>query len=268
VNHWLLENEPLFRLGVFGALLVTMMVWELGRPMLPLREGRGLRWLANFSLVVLGTLAVRLVAPIGAVAAAQHAAQEEIGLIPMLDLPAGGQIVAAMIALDFVIYVQHWVFHRVPVLWRLHRVHHADRDYDVSTALRFHPVEILISLAIKLGAVYALGAPPIAVLLFEVILNGAAMFNHGNVTLGRPLDGLVRLLIVTPDMHRVHHSVRRDETNSNYGFNLPWWDRIFGTYKAVSQDGPKDLTIGLPEYQASPTRLWRLLTLPFRNDAA
>jgi sterol desaturase/sphingolipid hydroxylase (fatty acid hydroxylase superfamily) len=242
-----------------------MAAWEFGRPLLRLQDGRGRRWLSNFSIVLLGTAAIRLVAPIGAIAAAHHAASESIGLLNQVTLPAGIEVVIAMVALDFVIYAQHRIFHRVPILWRLHKVHHADRDYDVSTALRFHPLEILISLAIKLGSVYALGAPPIAVLLFEVILNGAAMFNHGNVTLGHRLDRLVRLFIVTPDMHRVHHSVRREETNSNYGFNLPWWDRLFGTYTAVSQDGKTDLTIGLPEYQEGPINLWHLLALPFRK---
>lgn len=255
----------MFRLGVFGSLLAVMIVWELGRPLLPLREGRGWRWLSNFSLVMLGTVAVRLLAPIGAVAAAHHASQEELGLLQQLQLADGLRIVIAIIALDLVIYTQHRVFHRVPILWRLHQVHHADRDYDVSTALRFHPLEILISLAIKLGSVYALGAPPLAVLLFEVILNGAAMFNHGNVTLGNRLDRLLRLIIVTPDMHRVHHSVRLEETNSNYGFNLPWWDRLFGTYTAVSKDGKTTLTIGLPEFQSVRMHLGSLLALPFRK---
>tara|TARA_R110002096_G_scaffold434832_1_gene658073 strand:- start:61744 stop:62559 length:816 start_codon:yes stop_codon:yes gene_type:complete len=265
VNHWLLENEAVFRLGVFGSLLLVMLAWELGRPLLRLRNRRGLRWLSNFTLVVLGAAASRVVAPIGAIAAAHHAATNDIGLLNQFDLPVAVHIVVAMIALDFAIYVQHWTFHKVPILWRLHQVHHADRDFDATTALRFHPVEIALSLAIKLGAIYALGAPPLAVLLFEVILNGAAMFNHANISLGDKLDRLTRLVIVTPDMHRVHHSARREETNSNYGFNLPWWDRLFGTYCAVSQDGKTALTIGLPEYQERQMNLWRLLALPFRR---
>ncbi len=264
MSNWILQNEPAFRLGVFGILLASMMLWERSRPVLALREGRGLRWLTNFGLVVLGAAAARLAAPIGAMAAALHASQEEIGLLYLVKIPTALHIVLAMVALDFIIYVQHWVFHKVPVLWRLHRVHHADRDYDVSTALRFHPIEILLSLAVKVGSIYALGAPAIAVILFEVILNGAAMFNHGNVSLGSRFDAVMRLFIVTPDMHRVHHSIRKNETNSNYGFNLPWWDRLFGTYISCSEDGKTGLTIGLHEYQEKRRGLWALLLLPLR----
>lgn len=263
MTRWLLENETAVRLGAFGVLLTIMVAWEVIRPARSLRDGRGWRWLSNFSLVALATLSLRVLVAMSAVTVALDASEHQRGLLNQVALPSGVAIALAIVALDLLVYVQHWTFHRVPLLWRLHKVHHADRDYDVSTALRFHPIEIMASLGIKLGAVYLLGAPAVSVILFEVLLNGAAMFNHGNINIGARLDSLLRLVLVTPAMHRVHHSVRPSETNSNYGFNLPWWDHIFGTYRGASVDGDAGITIGLPEYQQRRQGLLAMLLLPF-----
>lgn len=263
MTQWLLENETAVRLGAFGALLTIMIAWELARPARSLRDGRGWRWFGNFALVALATLSLRVLVAMSAVAVALHASEQQHGLLNHVALPVGVSVALAMVALDLLVYIQHWTFHRVPLLWRLHRVHHADRDYDVSTALRFHPIEIMASLGIKLGAVYALGAPAASVILFEVLLNGAAMFNHGNVNLGPRLDSLLRYVMVTPAMHRIHHSARPSETNSNFGFNLPWWDHVFGTYRSSSVDGDAGITLGLPEYQERRQGLLAMLLLPF-----
>jgi len=264
VNHWLLTHSPGLRLGAFALLLLSFGVWEWMVPSRPLRDGRGRRWLANFSLVVAGAGISKLAAPVGAMAASLHAQTLGLGLLHGVEISPPLAVVIAMVSMDLVIYTQHLAFHHVPILWRLHKVHHTDRDMDVSTALRFHPLEIVFSLAIKVGAVYALGAPPVSVLLFEVVLNGTAMFNHSNVSLGPRLDAAMRLLVVTPNMHRIHHSTRIEETNSNYGFNVPWWDRIFRTYVPAAADGDKGLTVGLPEAQDEQRRLLSLLLLPFR----
>jgi sterol desaturase/sphingolipid hydroxylase (fatty acid hydroxylase superfamily) len=189
------------------------------------------------------------------------------GLLPALDVPPWLAVVAAVIALDLAIYLQHVLFHAVPVLWRLHRMHHADLEFDVTTGLRFHPVEIILSMAIKLGVVAALGAPALAVLIFEVLLNATSMFNHGNVRLSLPLDRMLRWLVVTPDMHRVHHSILPRETNSNFGFNLAWWDRLFGTYRAQPQAGHAAMTIGIDQFRdPRELRLDRMLLQPLRDD--
>ena len=198
--------------------------------------------------------------------AAAWAAREGLGLLHLVQLPRAAAVLLAVVLLDCAIYAQHVVFHRVPLLWRLHRVHHTDPDYDVSTAARFHPVEILLSMGIKIVAVVALGAPPLAVVIFEVVLSTTALFNHGNVGLPLALDRVVRWVIVTPDMHRVHHSVLRAETDSNFGFNLPWWDRLFGTYRAQPARGHVGMRIGLQEFPgAGSTSLGRLLLQPLES---
>jgi sterol desaturase/sphingolipid hydroxylase (fatty acid hydroxylase superfamily) len=262
---WPLENEATLRLGVFASVLLLVAIWESLRPRRARRETRLWRWTGNFGILVLGTLLLRLALPMGSVAAGLDAQNNQIGLLQELALPEALRIGIAIILLDFLIYVQHWIFHKVPILWRLHQVHHADRDFDVTTALRFHPIEILMSIGIKIGAVYALGAPALAVLFFEILLNAAAMFNHGNTRLPGPVDWLLRLFIVTPDMHRVHHSTLVHETNSNYGFNLPWWDRLFGTYRAQPEAGQEHFTVGLAEYQEQRQSLWWMILLPFRS---
>ncbi len=244
-----------------------MTLWESWRPFRSLTDPRSKRWPVNLGILVLSTAFVRLAVPLGALAAATRAEESSFGLLNQLAIPAWLRFALALLALDLAIYLQHIVFHKVPLLWRLHRVHHCDRDFDATTALRFHPIEILMSAGIKLLAVTLLGAPAAAVLVFEVVLNGAAMFNHSNASLPRGLDSLVRLFLVTPDMHRVHHSTLQRETDSNYGFNLPWWDRIFGTYIADAELGRANVKIGLEEHQETSLGLGRLLVLPFRRKS-
>jgi sterol desaturase/sphingolipid hydroxylase (fatty acid hydroxylase superfamily) len=244
-----------------------MALWELLAPRRAQVVGRLRRWPANLGVVVLDTLLVRIVFPTTAVGVALVADARGWGLLPALDAPPWLAVVAAVIALDLAIYLQHVLFHAVPALWRLHRMHHADLEFDVTTGLRFHPIEILLSMAIKLGVVAALGAPAVAVLIFEVLLNATAMFNHGNVRLPQPLDRVLRWVVVTPDMHRVHHSILPRETNSNFGFNLPWWDYLFGTYRAEPQAGHLAMTIGIDQFRdPRELRLDRMLLQPFRDD--
>lgn len=263
----LLLHEPVVRLGSFAVVFAAMALWELSAPRRSQAIGRLRRWPANLGIVILDTLLVRLVFPTAAVGVALVADARGWGLLPALDAPPWLAVVAAVIALDLAIYLQHVLFHAVPVLWRLHRMHHADLEFDVTTGLRFHPVEIILSMAIKLGVVAALGAPALAVLIFEVLLNATSMFNHGNVRLSLPLDRKLRWLVVTPDMHRVHHSILPRETNSNFGFNLTWWDRLFGTYRAQPQAGHAAMTIGIDQFRdPRELRLDRMLLQPFRDD--
>jgi len=260
-----MEHETWLRLSAFFGVFFVMALWEIMAPKRALNFGKK-RWTANLGIVVLDSLLARLILPGGAVAASTWAESNHIGLLPLLDLSDATLILVAIIVMDFIIYAQHVMFHRVPILWRLHQVHHADRDIDITTGLRFHPVEILISMLIKIAAVVALGVPVIAVVIFEVILNGMAMFNHSNVRLPRIIDNLIRLLLVTPDVHRVHHSIIYRETNSNYGFNLSVWDRLCGTYRAQPELGHDKVVIGLPDLQQAPTHqlLW-MLRLPFAS---
>jgi sterol desaturase/sphingolipid hydroxylase (fatty acid hydroxylase superfamily) len=260
-------HEPWIRLGAFVAVLATMALWEIIAPRRRQAIGRLRRWPGNLGVVVIDTLLVRLIFPTAAVGVALVAQVGGWGLLPALDAPSWLAIIIAVIVLDLAIYFQHVLFHAVPVLWRLHRMHHADLEIDVTTGARFHPIEILLSMAIKLGVVAALGAPAVAVLIFEVLLNATSMFNHGNVRLPQRLDRVVRWLVVTPDMHRVHHSILSRETNSNFGFNLPWWDRLFGTYRAQPQAGHEAMTIGTEQFRdPRELRLDRMLWQPFRDD--
>ena len=260
------ELEPLLRFGAFAGVLVAVALWEALAPRRRQRFGRARRWPHNLGLIALNAVMVRLLAPGAAIAAALAAGENRWGLLNLLALPAWSQVVAALLLLDLAIYLQHRLFHAVPALWRLHRVHHADPDYDVTTGLRFHPLEIALSLAIKCAVVAAIGAPALAVLLFEIVLNGAAMFNHANGRLPPAVDRWLRWLIVTPDMHRVHHSAIPRETNSNFGFNLPWWDRLFGTYRAQPAAGHAAMRIGIAGLQdADELKLARLLLQPLRN---
>ncbi len=263
-------SEAALRLGVFLAVFVVMAAAEALRPKRQLTHSKGRRWLTNMSIVALDSFVVRLMGalavPLVAVAAAFYAARQGWGLFNWLDWPVWLEWLAAILILDLAIWFQHLVSHKVPVLWRLHRMHHADVDIDVTTAIRFHPIEIALSMLWKIVCVVALGAAPEAVILFEIILNGCAMFNHANVALPQGVDRVLRLFIVTPDMHRVHHSVIRREHDSNYGFNLSVWDRLFGTYTPQPEKGHEGMTIGLTPYQSvDPTRLGWSLLLPFRN---
>ncbi len=251
------------RFGVFVLVLLLMMMAEAAAPRRRLRFGRR-RWPANLGIVAINGIVVRLLLPGGAVAAALWAEAEQFGLFHQLSWPAGIEIACAVILLDLAIYAQHLLFHAVPVLWRLHMVHHADRDIDVTTGLRFHPLEIVLSMLIKMALVTLLGAPLLAVIIFEIVLNAMAMFNHANLRLPARLDGLLRLLLITPDVHRIHHSVERLETNSNFGFNLSVWDRLFGTWRDQPRQGHGAMTIGLEHLQEAPTHsLGFMLRLPF-----
>lgn len=256
-------SESIVRLSAFFGILLIMACWQALAPRRPLRFGYR-RWPANLGIVLLNVILVRLLIPTGAVGAAVWAGQANFGVMHWLDVPHAGAVVVTVIVLDGIIYAQHVLFHAVPVLWRLHMVHHADQDIDVTTGLRFHPVEILLSMLIKMLTVALLGVPVLAVILFEIILNGMAMFNHANVRLPLRLDAILRLVLVTPDMHRVHHSIIRSETNSNFGFNLSIWDRLFGTYQAQPGDGHDGMTIGLAQYQSEQSgSLGWMLALPF-----
>ena len=263
-----MEYELLIRLGTFFGLFALFAIVEAKAPRRPRTQPRKTRWTTNLAIIVIDSLTLRLMSvlmPLLAVGAARDAAAQGWGLFNVIALPIWVEVVAAMVILDLAIWAQHLVFHKVPVLWRLHRVHHADRDFDVTTALRFHPVEIAASMIIKVGMVYLLGAPALGVVLFEVILNGSAMFNHANMRLPLGLDRWLRLVLVTPDMHRVHHSVHRDETDSNYGFCLSVWDRMFKTYTDQPRDGHDDMVIGLQWQNDEPSKLGWSLMLPFRR---
>ena len=264
----LLHYEVAIRLGCFFAVLLAMLCWEWRRPRRTLNLPRARRWPANLGIVVVDSVVLRLAFPVLAVGAANMAEVQGWGLLRGLHAPFGPALIASLLLLDLTIYGQHVLFHRVPILWRLHRMHHSDLDFDVTTALRFHPLEIALSMLIKLGLVIALGAPPVAVLLFEVILNAAAMFNHANAALPEKLDRWLRWIVVTPDMHRVHHSVRVEETDSNFGFNPPWWDRLFNTYRDQPHDGHRGMTIGLEDCRDwRATRLDGLLAQPFCRNS-
>ena len=259
--------ELAVRLSAAAVIFAAMALWEVLRPKRALTVGRARRWPSNFGIVVVDALLVRLLIPTAAVGAALLASGNGWGLINLLGLRLSVAALIGFLALDLVIYAQHVIFHKVPWLWRLHRMHHADLDIDVSTGLRFHPFEILISMLIKIGVIIALGIPVVAVLLFEVVLNATSLFNHSNVAMPAWLDRVLRLFLVTPDMHRVHHSVLGQEHNSNFGFNLPWWDWLFRTYRAEPQAGHAGMTIGLPIFRdPQELRLDRLLTQPFRDD--
>jgi sterol desaturase/sphingolipid hydroxylase (fatty acid hydroxylase superfamily) len=264
-----LAAEPLIRLSVFFGVFAAMAAWELAAPRRGQEIGRGWRWPNNLGVVIVDTVVLRLFFPTAAVGLALVGEAHGWGLLNNLDWPVWIEIVIAVTALDLVIYFQHVLFHAVPVLWRLHRMHHADLEFDVTTGVRFHPVEILLSMVIKFGAVSALGASAVGVLAFEVLLNATSMFNHGNVRLPRRLDTVLRWIVVTPEMHRVHHSVERRETDSNFGFNLPWWDRLFGTYRAEPEAGHERMVIGIPAFRdPAELRLDRMLLQPLRKGTS
>lgn len=260
-------NEPAIRIGFFFGVLAVMAVWEMLAPRRARTVPRWLRWLNNLGVVAVDTLLLRAIFPAAAVGLALVAEQQGWGLLNSVLLPQWVAIVLAVLVLDLAIYLQHVMFHAVPALWRLHRMHHTDLDFDVTTGIRFHPVEILLSMGIKFMVIAAIGAPALAVLIFEVLLNATSMFNHGNVRIPQGLDRILRWLVVTPDMHRVHHSIIPRETNSNFGFNLPWWDRLLGTYRAQPAAGHEGMTIGIDLFR-SRRDLWldRLLIQPLLSN--
>ncbi|MWD26562.1 sterol desaturase family protein [Aquicoccus sp. SCR17] len=263
-----MEHADSIRLAAFLGLFALFALAEAARPRRDRALGRWTRWRTNWGVLLGGQVALRLLAlalPLLAVGAALDAEAAAWGLFNVTPWPAWLEVTLAVIVLDLAIWAQHLAMHRVPWLWRLHRVHHADRDVDVTTALRFHPGEIALSMLWKVGVVYALGASALAVVIFEIVLNGLAMFNHANLGLSARSDALLRRVVVTPDMHRVHHSVHRDEHNRNYGFCLSAWDHLFRTYRAQPQGGHRGMTLGLEWQDASPARLFWSLALPFRR---
>lgn len=240
-----IQSEPFIRLGFFLAFLAVISLWEVLKPRRKLTQRKTVRWYSNLGIVAFNTLLLRVVFPMSAVGFALIVQKNSWGLFHNVEVHFALTVTISVILLDLAIYIQHVMFHAVPALWRLHRMHHADLDIDVTTGSRFHPLEIMLSMGVKFLAITLLGAPPVAVLIFEVLLNATAMFNHGNIYLPAKLDRVLRWIVVTPDMHRIHHSIYVDETNSNFGFNLPWWDRFLGTYRETPKDGHLGMTIGI-----------------------
>ena len=262
-----MDNEIAIRLACFFGVFISIAIWEWILPRRILTTSKSKRWFANLGIVVLNSFLVRVLIPVMPVGVALFFQKNGWGVLNTLNLPYPVMVIAGVIALDFVIYLQHVMFHAVPLFWRFHMMHHADLDYDLTTGLRFHPIEIIISIGIKLTVVAALGPPPLAVIVFEILLNATATFNHGNIYLPGFLDRFLRMFVVTPDMHRVHHSVIIRETNCNFGFNLPWWDRLFGTYRSQPIAGHKEMTIGLSQFRDSrELNLPRMLLLPFAGN--
>jgi sterol desaturase/sphingolipid hydroxylase (fatty acid hydroxylase superfamily) len=260
-----MSNEVAIRLGFFLGVFALMAIWEIAAPRRVLTVSKAIRWANNLGVVVLNTVILRLLFPAAAVGMAVFAGEQGWGVFNYLHVPAVIAIALSVLFLDFVIYLQHVMVHAVPALWRLHRVHHADPDFDVTTGLRFHPIEIVLSMLIKFATIVVIGAPAVAVIVFEVLLNATSMFNHSNVRLPAGIDRVLRWLVVTPDMHRVHHSVEEDEANSNFGFNLPWWDRLLGTYRDQPRAGHQAMTIGIHRYNQPRQVSWLpgMLVLPF-----
>jgi len=264
MKEYILTNEASIRAASFFGIFIVVALWEVVGPRRKLSVSKGLRWINNLGIVFFNTLLLRFLAPLMAVGLAIMAEEENWGLLNNIAINSYVKLFLAVLILDLIIYLQHVMFHTVPWLWRLHRMHHTDLDFDVTTGSRFHPIEIILSMIIKMLIVAALGAPPVAVVIFEVLLNATAMFNHGNIRIHINADRILRLLVVTPDMHRVHHSVKPDETNSNYGFNFPWWNRLLGTYKAQPEDNHLKMTIGLNQFKESRyLRFHWLLIQPF-----
>lgn len=264
MSEIILGQEPVIRLVLFAVIFLVLAASEAHFPRRVRSLSRWRRWPGNIGISALNTALIRLIFPATAVAFAGLAETRGWGLLQLMALPETAKIILAIIILDLIIYLQHVLFHAVPLLWRLHRMHHADPDFDVTTGSRFHPAEIMLSMGIKLMVIAALGAPAIAVLIFEIVLNGASMFNHANLKLPLQADRMLRRFIVTPDMHRVHHSIIPSETNSNFGFNVPWWDHLFGTYGSQPKLGHEAMTIGIGQFQsARGQRLDQMLVQPF-----
>ena len=265
MTEWIMHNEPLIRMGFFFGMLGLMALWEIAAPRRALTISKAVRWTNNLGLVFFNSLLVRLIFPAAAVGIAAFAAEQGWGIFNYHSVPFWLAVLVSVVAMDFIIYLQHVMVHAVPALWRLHRMHHADLDFDVTTGARFHPLEIILSLLIKFATIIVLGPPVVAVVIFEVVLNATAMFNHSNIRLPLGLDRVLRWLVVTPDMHRVHHSVEDDEANSNFGFNLPWWDRLLGTYRDQPRAGHEGMSIGIHKYRDPKQVAWipGMLLLPF-----
>lgn len=267
MSEYILSHESGIRLGFFIGILILMGFWESIASRRPYSMSKRSRWFANLGIVVIDSLILRLAFPVTAVYIASLNEGSGRGFLNQSGLPYWLAIVIGVLLLDFLIYLQHAIFHAFPIFWRLHMMHHTDLDFDTTTGVRFHPLEILLSMVIKIGAVFVLGIAPLAVILFEILLNATSLFNHGNVRLPQPIDRVLRLFVVTPEMHRVHHSVIIRETNSNFGFNLPWWDRLLGTYRSIPAAGHEGMTIGLSHFRdPGELTLPRLLVLPFTGS--
>lgn len=268
MSNVILAHEPAMRLISFAGMLIAMALWEAWAPRRRPLASRWVRWPSNLGIAALNTVVLRLASPFAAVGVAALGEQREWGLLNSAAPSLWVRIALSVVLLDLAIYLQHVMFHAVPALWRLHRMHHADLDFDVTTGARFHPLEILLSMGFKIAVVAAIGMPAIGVLIFEVVLNATSMFNHANASVPAPLDRVLRWVVVTPDMHRVHHSAVPNETNSNFGFNLPWWDRLLGTYRAQPAAGHQGMTIGLDAFRDPvQLRLDRMLLQPFLGPA-
>jgi sterol desaturase/sphingolipid hydroxylase (fatty acid hydroxylase superfamily) len=265
-----MNTETGIRLSIFFGMLAVMALWEVLAPRRSRAVSRRRRWPSNLGIVVLNTVLVRVLLPTTAVGLAVFAQANGWGLLNLRPLSLWITVPLTVIVMDCVVYFQHVMFHAVPLFWRFHRMHHLDLDFDFTTGNRFHPGEIFLSMLIKLTVIAALGTPPLGVLIFEILLNGCAIFNHSNAFLPLRLDRVLRCFVVTPDMHRVHHSVEYDETNSNFGFNLPWWDRLFGTYRAQPRKGHREMVIGLQTIR-DPVKclsLPRMLLVPFTDHVS
>ena len=269
MDTWLLAHAPDVRLGMFLGIFALMAAWEIAAPRRALRESKPIRWASNLAIIVLNSALLRILFPAAAVGVAAFVAERGAGLFNLFAVPYPFAMVLSLLALDLAVYLQHLMFHAMPILWRVHRMHHADLDFDVTTGSRFHPIEMILSMLIKFAAIVLLGPPLLAVLVFEVALNATAMFNHSNIRIPQPWDRALRWLVVTPDMHRVHHSIDAPECNSNFGFNLPWWDWLFGTYRSQPAAGHDGMVIGIKQFR-SPRDLWldQMLIEPFRDQTS
>lgn len=265
LDSFITEHEVMIRLSFFFGVFILMALWELIAPRRKLLLPKLLRWSNNIALVFFNTMVLRLLFPTAAIGMAVFVESRSWGIVNYYDVYYPVAVLATIVIMDGIIYLQHVMVHAVPILWRLHRVHHADPDFDITTGSRFHPIEIILSMLIKFAVIIVLGAPVVSVIIFEILLSSAAMFNHSNVRLNVTFDKYLRFFIVTPDMHRVHHSVNADETNSNFGFNLPWWDRLFGTYREQPRAGHAQMTIGIHQYNKASQVTWlhKMLLLPF-----
>jgi len=267
INTFVMANEALIRMSFFFGILGVMALWEVLAPRRALTVSKTVRWVNNLGIVFFNSFLLRLIFPAAAVGMAAFASEQAWGIFNYYETSFWLAVIASVVVMDFIIYLQHVMVHAVPALWRLHRMHHADLDFDVTTGARFHPLEIILSMLIKFATIVVLGPPVLAVVIFEIVLNVTAMFNHGNVRLYKQLDGVLRWFVVTPDMHRVHHSVEDDEANSNFGFNLPWWDRLFGTYRDQPRSGHQGMNIGIHKFRTVKEVCWLpgRLYLPFRG---
>lgn len=264
MNSKIFENESIIRISFFLGFLIIIAVWETFSPRRNLTKRKWLRWYSNLGLVALNSLLIRFAFSTSAVGFSFLAKENSWGLLNNYHLPSFLPLFLSIILLDLAMYLQHVMFHAVPILWRIHRMHHADLDYDVTTGVRFHPIEMILSMVIKFGIIFIIGAPPISVVIFEILLNATAMFSHGNIYVPINADRVLRWFLVTPDMHRIHHSIRTDETNSNFGFNLTWWDRLFGTYTRNPKDKQETMTIGIDLFREEKfLSLHWLLLQPF-----